>query len=200
MNTEQLKQLVEQATSANENLSFVASKELKFKAYSLAVEVIKLREENVRLENINSGLIDNSRYQSAQSIKMMREISNLPIDGVVAQVLEEIQRATKKFPTWPNDPLHALAVISEEHGELCKATLQAVYEPHKNKGGSTDVYNEAIQTAAMAIRFLNSFGEYQFNGCEQHQQTAYGTAGFDLSGFNNPDSSVKYTWEASKDD
>lgn len=148
------------------------AKRLILEQSNLADAVIKLQEENARLQNINSGLIYNSCDQASQSIKMMREISNLPINGVISQVLDEIQRATKKFPTWPNDPLHALTIISEEHGELCKATLQAVYEPHKNKAGISDVYSEAIQTAAMAIRFLNSFDEYQFKACEQHQQEA----------------------------
>lgn len=31
-------------------------------------------------------------------------------DIALLQVFEEVERATEKFPTWPNDPLHALAV------------------------------------------------------------------------------------------
>ena len=43
----------------------------------------------------------------------------------------EVLKATEKFPTWPTDPLHALAVLGEEYGELTKAVLQVTYEPHK---------------------------------------------------------------------
>src|SRR5690606_4585435 len=46
-------------------------------------------------------------------------------------VLAEVECATRKFPTWPTDPLHALAVLGEEFGELTKAVLQLTYEPHK---------------------------------------------------------------------
>jgi hypothetical protein len=83
-------------------------------------------------------------------------------------VLHEIEKAVAKFPTWPTDPLHAIAVLGEEYGELNKAVLQFVYEPHKTS--AKEIYMEAIQTAAMAIRFLQSIDEYQFHRCEQHRQ------------------------------
>lgn len=83
-------------------------------------------------------------------------------------VLSEVTRATAKFPTWPTDPLHAVAVLGEEFGELTKAVLQSVYEPHKVSPG--DVRSEAIQTAAMALRFLASLDQYDYIACAQHQQ------------------------------
>ncbi len=84
--------------------------------------------------------------------------------------IAEVTKATIKFPTWPTDPLHALAVLGEEFGELTKATLQLTYEPTRV---TVDEWrNEAIQTAAMALRFLISLeaSAYEFKGCEQHQQ------------------------------
>lgn len=86
----------------------------------------------------------------------------------VPEVLAEIERATSKFPTWPTDPLHALAVLGEEFGELTKATLQTAYEPHKVKWD--ELRSEAVQTAAMALRFLTSLDRYEFRRCEQHVQ------------------------------
>lgn len=83
-------------------------------------------------------------------------------------VMAELARATTKFPTWPTDPLHALAVLGEEFGELTKAMLQMTYEPHKT---STDeVRTEAVQTAAMAMRLAMSLDAYQYRRAEQHQQ------------------------------
>jgi hypothetical protein len=32
-------------------------------------------------------------------------------------VQDELNRAMQKFPTWPTDPLHALAVLGEDHYE-----------------------------------------------------------------------------------
>lgn len=85
-------------------------------------------------------------------------------------VLRELGRATAKFPTWPTDPLHAIAVIGEEFGELTKDALQLTYEPHKT---STDnLRSEAIQTAAMALRFAISLDRYEPKPSEQHEQDA----------------------------
>lgn len=85
-------------------------------------------------------------------------------------ILDELRRAVAKFPTWPTDPLHALAVLGEEFGETTKAVLQAVYEPHKST--PADVRAEAIQTAAMAIRFLISLDAYRWAPGPQHHQAA----------------------------
>lgn len=92
-------------------------------------------------------------------------------DGkIVTEVLAELERATRKFPTWPDDPLHAVAVLNEEVGELNKAVLQQVYEPHKNPAGA--VRSEAVQAAAMALRFIASIDRYTFTGSQQHEQVA----------------------------
>lgn len=85
-----------------------------------------------------------------------------------AEVYAEIDRATAKFPTWPTDPLHAVSVLGEEYGELVKAVLQHAYEPRKSE--LSDVREEAIQTAAMALRFVRSIDQYEFTRCKQHSQ------------------------------
>ena len=86
------------------------------------------------------------------------------------RIQEELERAIAKFPTWPTDPLHAVAVLGEEFGELTKAVLQVTYEPHKCDW--SDVEKEAIQTAAMAIRFVRSLAVYHVTPGVQHQQPA----------------------------
>lgn len=92
------------------------------------------------------------------------------IDTVIRQVMLELQAAAEKFPTWPTDPLHALAVLGEEYGELNKAVLQLTYEPRKEGSSLTEVRKEAIQTAAMALRFVMSLDKYNYCECEQHVQ------------------------------
>jgi len=84
-------------------------------------------------------------------------------------IAEELEIATRKFPTWPTDPIHAAAVIAEECGELHKAVLEAVYEPHK--GSLPNIRTEAIQTAAMCIRFIASLDKYEYTPAAQHLQT-----------------------------
>lgn len=89
-------------------------------------------------------------------------------------VLAEVERATGKFPTWPTDPLHALAVLGEEFGELTKDMLQLTYEPHKTS--VENVRTEAMQTAAMALRLYMSLDRYIYQACEQHSQAKKGGA------------------------
>lgn len=84
-------------------------------------------------------------------------------------VERELTSATNKFPTWPVDPLHALAVLGEEYGELDQAVLQLVYEPQKSSLGH--IREEAIQTAAMALRFLMSIEDYNYDKCQQITQS-----------------------------
>lgn len=103
--------------------------------------------------------------------KPISDIQSLIERASVDDVLAEVARATEKFPTWPTDPLHAVAVLGEEYGELNKAVLQAVYEPHKST--PADVREEAIQCAAMAIRFLMSLQMYRYEGTEQHVQAKH---------------------------
>lgn len=86
------------------------------------------------------------------------------------EVKAELGRAVVKFPTWPTDPFHALAVLGEEYGELTKAVLQHTYEPHKNVTRK-DIRTEAIQTAAMALRWAMSLPVYPYRPCEQHAQS-----------------------------
>lgn len=87
----------------------------------------------------------------------------------LSEVMAEVVRAMSKFPTWPTDPLHALAVLGEEFGELTKAMLQFTYEPHKTT--RMEIRKEALQTAAMALRLAASLSVYDYAPAPQHKQT-----------------------------
>lgn len=87
---------------------------------------------------------------------------------IIGGVYSELTSAIEKFPTWPTDPLHALAVLGEEFGELTKDVLQMSYEPGKTN--AENVRKEAIQTAAMALRFVASLDAYIYKAGEQHRQ------------------------------
>lgn len=101
-------------------------------------------------------------------VLLERALAQQQPDAGFSEVFAEIEKAVRKFPTWPTDPLHALAVLGEEFGELTKSTLQLTYEPHKTN--IEEFRTEAIQTAAMALRFYKSLDVYEFKQCEQHQQ------------------------------
>ena len=91
-----------------------------------------------------------------------------PAPTPITHVIDELSRATEKYPTWPTDPLHAVAILGEEFGELTKAMLQMTYEPHKTN--ADQIREEAMQTAAMALRLVMSLDEYHYKKCEQHSQ------------------------------
>lgn len=90
------------------------------------------------------------------------------LNDIFKEIETELGKAVTKFPTWPTDPIHAAGVVGEESGELVKSVLEYTYEPHKTS--LDEVRSEAIQTAAMAIRFLMSLDKYEFKQAEQHLQ------------------------------
>lgn len=70
----------------------------------------------------------------------------------LALIDTELEKAKKKHPKWPYDIVHQVSIVTEESGELTKAVNEFVYE-----GGTYDaLVTEAVQTAAMAIRFLEN--------------------------------------------
>jgi len=122
--------------------------------------------ESLRYTSIDWTQVADWRYAASPVVRAQSEESEVADEW--RQVLDEVARATRKFPTWPTDPLHAVAVLGEEFGELTKAVLQTAYEPHKVEEG--ELRTEAIQTAAMALRFVASLEKYEFTCCAQHSQ------------------------------
>jgi len=104
-------------------------------------------------------VMDSLGAENAQDMNLLEAFS---------EVMNEIKRAVGKFPEWPDDPLHAAGILLEEVGELFKDVLQMTYEPHKTN--KPKIKAEAIQSAAMAIRFLLSLERYQYVKSAQHTQ------------------------------
>jgi NTP pyrophosphatase (non-canonical NTP hydrolase) len=69
---------------------------------------------------------------------------------IISDILAELRRAEIKYPDWPTDQIHAAAIVAEESGELVRAVLNESY--HGTSQADSD--REAVQTAAMCIRFL----------------------------------------------
>lgn len=68
----------------------------------------------------------------------------------VTMLLTELDKAERKFPTWPDDLVHRAAIVAEEAGELVRASLQNQYEGDRLQ----ELKKEATQTGAVALRFL----------------------------------------------
>lgn len=67
-------------------------------------------------------------------------------------IAKELERAQVQHPTWPEDVIHRAAIVSEEAGELIRASIN-----YQIEGLPCDeMMKEGIQTGAMAIRFLQA--------------------------------------------
>jgi hypothetical protein len=64
----------------------------------------------------------------------------------------ELARAKAKWPGWPTDTIHCVAIMIEEAGESMQAALNYVYE----NGSLDDLKKEVAQTGAMCYRILEN--------------------------------------------
>lgn len=83
----------------------------------------------------------------------------MKIETVLAQVMNEIDRAEKIHPAWPRDVVKAASLCSEECGELVRAANTF----DETRTGRKDIVTEAIHTAATAIRLLKNIEETEEN-------------------------------------
>lgn len=91
------------------------------------------------------------------------EMSMDKLDRAVDAVFKELRKAEHKFPGFPTDPIHAVAILAEECGELQQACLDWTY----GRGEKKQVYDEAIQCAAMSLRFLFNYNKMEPRPSEQ---------------------------------
>lgn len=93
-------------------------------------------------------------------------INLLDKQEIFEEIIKELAAAVEKWPGWPSDPIHALAVVQKEVGQCQKEILHCCYGSPESDVGT--VRREAIQMAAMAIRFLRSLPAYQFDAGHLH--------------------------------
>jgi hypothetical protein len=92
----------------------------------------------------------------------------MEIECGIKTIVQELKRAERKFPTFPIDPIHAAAIVVEEAGELQQAALKLTYE----KGLWNDMYEEAIQVGAMALRFILNIQQMKDRPSEQVERVS----------------------------
>lgn len=81
------------------------------------------------------------------------------LDLCLSKVLSELKKAEDKHPGWPNDPIHAVGIITEEVGEAMQAAIDCTY----SDGDIEELETELAQTGAMAIRALFNLHANQCN-------------------------------------
>ena len=71
-------------------------------------------------------------------------------EAVIELIFLELELAERKHPGWPDDKIHAVAIMAEESGEAVQAAIDVVY----NGGSIEHLKRELAQTGAMCIRAL----------------------------------------------
>lgn len=71
---------------------------------------------------------------------------------IMSDLFDELDRAEKQHPAWPEDIIHQVAIMGEESGDALQAAIQQVYEG----GDMESVEKELVQTGAMVIRCLQN--------------------------------------------
>ena len=78
------------------------------------------------------------------------------IPAISKEIFKELKAAQEKFPGWPTDVVHAVAIVAEECGELVKSAIDF----HYGRGSKLDLQREAAQTGAMVYRFMMDLERY----------------------------------------
>ena len=76
-------------------------------------------------------------------------------DAIIGDIVAELLRAEAKYPAWPADLIHQVAIMQEESGEAIRAALNHVYHGEPIE----ELRAELVQTAAMCLRCLKNMGE-----------------------------------------
>lgn len=80
------------------------------------------------------------------------KVDNPEDAAILIAILSELRSAERKHPNWPDCNIKRAAIVMEEAGELVKEANQI----DEGKGSHFNLRQEAIQTAAMAIRMIKN--------------------------------------------
>lgn len=70
------------------------------------------------------------------------------------KLAEETVRSEKIYPIWPEDIIHAVAIISEGAGELIKSAND--YRWHGGSKGKDKLIKDATELGAVVVRLLKN--------------------------------------------
>jgi hypothetical protein len=111
------------------------------------------------MSEFRKSVFEKAREKNVKNIKNCTWISSL------TPVLKELKKAKEKFPWWPTDPHRAFNIVAEEAGELVRELNMICDEPERSSVERAK--KEAVQLAAMSIRFLENFKFYK---CEKSRR------------------------------
>lgn len=78
---------------------------------------------------------------------------------IIDDILDELKRAKKKHPYWPDHIVGAAGIVCEESGEVIRECLNLKYgknTPEESASILENIRKELIQSCASAIRMLEN--------------------------------------------
>lgn len=101
-------------------------------------------------------------YTYAQATRRLRELLDVrpELAPILLDITLEELRAESLWPDWPTDAVHAAAVLVEEPGEALKEANNFRLSGGDEKYREA-MHKEAVQSGAMALRFLLNLQNYK---------------------------------------
>lgn len=100
-------------------------------------------------------MCNNAEWKEKMALHGLTSVKAEQLQEILEAVVKELGEAMAKHPLWPVNVVHGAAIVGEQAGELVRAALHEAY----GLDNGPALRQEAIQTAAMAIRFLLNLGE-----------------------------------------
>ena len=72
------------------------------------------------------------------------------LSKIIIDLTNELISAKAKYPAWPEDIIHQVAIMAEESGEAVRAALNHVYHDEDLDA----LRHELVQTGAMCLRCI----------------------------------------------
>lgn len=109
-----------------------------------ATSINPKKGDSVKEQYLQSG------RQCGKIIETQKNFDTAKLTKYSNLILAEYRRAKDLHPLWPDDIIHAVAIMSKKSCEASIAALKLQYE----NGNIEDVERELIETAAMCLRCL----------------------------------------------
>jgi NTP pyrophosphatase (non-canonical NTP hydrolase) len=114
------------------------------------------------IQNINQVFTQRMQESTPLATTLQRYLSDPRVVEALGDIIMELSRAEVKHPIWPEDMVHAVAILAGEAGECLKAANH--YREGRDTEGEDSFYSikrEAIQTGAMTVRLLINLPELE---------------------------------------
>ena len=84
-----------------------------------------------------------------------------------ADLTFEYCKAEQKHPSWPDDAIHASAILNEEAGKLTQACIDYNYNHIPREEAVRRMLEYAARVGAMAMRFSEGVRRAEY-GCDEN--------------------------------